>query len=93
MSFEKLLLLRQGSLLVNELIDIYGLDVVQAYMSHIQRNAEVAVRDMLKSVGKRLLEQSGNTVATAIDHLDDGSPIQFLLNIDVDKGEAVCDFS
>ncbi|XP_012343287.1 5-oxoprolinase isoform X1 [Apis florea] len=83
----------KGSLLVNELIDIYGLDVVQAYMGHIQRNAEVAVRDMLKSVGKRLLEQSGNTVATAIDHLDDGSPIQFLLNIDVDKGEAVCDFS
>ncbi|XP_050573300.1 5-oxoprolinase [Bombus affinis] len=83
----------KGSLLVNELIDIYGLDVVQAYMGHIQHNAEVAVRDMLKSVGKKLLEQTGNTVATAVDYLDDGSPIQLLLNIDADKGEAVCDFT
>lgn len=79
--------------MVNELIDIYGLDVVQAYMGHIQHNAEVAVRDMLKSVGKKLLEQTGNTVATSVDYLDDGSPIQLLLNIDVDKGEAVCDFT
>lgn len=80
-------------MLVNELIDIYGLDVVQAYMGHIQHNAEVAVRDMLKSVGRKLLEQTGNTVATAVDYLDDGSAIQFLLNIDIDKGEAVCDFT
>lgn len=79
--------------MVNELIDIYGLDVVQAYMGHIQHNAEVAVRDMLKSVGKKLLEQTGNTVATSVDYLDDGSSIQLLLNIDVDKGEAVCDFT
>lgn len=62
-------------------------------MGHIQHNAEVAVRDMLKSVGKKLLEQTGNTVATAVDYLDDGSPIQLLLNIDLDKGEAVCDFT
>ncbi|XP_076766282.1 5-oxoprolinase isoform X2 [Xylocopa sonorina] len=83
----------KGSLLVNELIDIYGLDVVQAYMGHIQHNAEVAVRDMLKSVGKWLLVQTGTTKASAIDYLDDGSPIKFLLNIDTDKGEAVCDFT
>ncbi|XP_017766336.1 PREDICTED: 5-oxoprolinase [Eufriesea mexicana] len=83
----------KGSLLVNELIDIYGLDVVQAYMGHIQHNAEVAVRDMLKSVGKKLLKETRNTVATAVDYLDDGSPIKFLLNIDIDRGEAVCDFT
>ncbi|XP_053618619.1 5-oxoprolinase isoform X2 [Plodia interpunctella] len=39
---------QRGIQLVGELIDQYGLDVVQAYMSHIQRNAELAVRDMLK---------------------------------------------
>lgn len=38
----------QGIQLVSELIDEYGLDVVQAYMTHIQNNAELAVRDMLK---------------------------------------------
>lgn len=41
-------LLLQGIQLVGELIDQYGLDVVQAYMTHIQKNAELAVRDMLK---------------------------------------------
>jgi 5-oxoprolinase (ATP-hydrolysing) len=35
---------RKGIFLVNELIDFYGLDVVQAYMAHIQRNAELAVK-------------------------------------------------
>ncbi len=43
-------LINQGIALVCELIDSYGLDVVQAYMGHIQSNAEVAVRSMLKEV-------------------------------------------
>ena len=38
----------QGIQLVSELINEYNLDVVQAYMGHIQKNAELAVRDMLK---------------------------------------------
>ena len=83
----------KGSLLVTELIDIYDLDVVQAYMGHIQHNAEVAVRDMLKSVGRKLLEKTGNTTAAAVDYMDDGSQIRFLLSIDIEKGEAVCDFT
>lgn len=33
---------------MGELIDQYSLEVVQAYMGHIQKNAELAVRDMLK---------------------------------------------
>ncbi|XP_023348748.1 5-oxoprolinase-like [Eurytemora carolleeae] len=43
----------KGIQLVSELIDQYGLDVVQAYMGHIQHNAEVAVREMLKIIGKK----------------------------------------
>ncbi|KAI8432873.1 hypothetical protein MSG28_013799 [Choristoneura fumiferana] len=39
---------QRGIQLVGELIGQYGLDVVQAYMGHIQKNAELAVRDMLK---------------------------------------------
>ena len=54
---------------MKELIDAYGLDVVQAYMAHIQvrrlcavisnvppfaqENAEVAVRDMLKEIAAK----------------------------------------
>ena len=51
----------QGIQLVNELIDHYSLDVVQAYMGHIQANAEVAVRDMLKLIGSEAqMRQSCN---------------------------------
>jgi len=46
----------KGIQLVAELIDSYGLDVVQAYMSHIQKNAELAVRDMLRQIGRDTLE-------------------------------------
>lgn len=79
--------------LILELIDAYGLDVVQAYMKHIQDNAEVAVRDMLKTVGNKLMEQSGSSSITAVDYLDDGSPIKLRLDIDVENGEAMFDFT
>ncbi|XP_033225027.1 5-oxoprolinase isoform X2 [Belonocnema kinseyi] len=83
----------KGSNLVIELIDIYELDVVQAYMGHIQHNAEVAVREMLKVVGKRIFQSTGSTSVNAVDYLDDGSPIKMSLEIDIQKGEAICDFS
>lgn len=41
---------QKGIHLVLELIDVYGLSVVQAYMNFIQQNAEVAVRNMLKEI-------------------------------------------
>lgn len=36
------------------LIEEFGLDGVQAYMHHIQENAELAVTTLLKDIGKRL---------------------------------------
>ncbi len=39
---------------MSELIDGYGLDVVQAYMGFIQKNAEVAVREMLIEMGGKV---------------------------------------
>jgi len=78
---------------VNELIDYYGVDVVQAYMGHIQANAEVAVRNMLREIGQRTLERTGKTVLTAEEHLDDGSPIKLAVTIDISSGTAVFDFS
>jgi hypothetical protein len=41
---------QKGITLVQELIGQYSLAVVQAYMQHIQHNAEMAVRDMLKDI-------------------------------------------
>ncbi|XP_070160047.1 5-oxoprolinase isoform X2 [Polyergus mexicanus] len=84
---------QKGSQLVNELIDMYSLKVVQAYMGHIQRNAEVAVREMLKSIGTRIkMRRQKETDIDAIDYLDDGSPIKLHVDLDLKKGEAVFDF-
>jgi 5-oxoprolinase (ATP-hydrolysing) len=75
-----------------ELINAYGLDVVQAYMCHIQTNAEVAVRDMLREIGTKVHQRSGVSELEAEDYLDDGSPIHLKISIDIQQGTAVCDF-
>lgn len=78
--------------MVSELIEYYGLKVVQAYMNYIQKNAEVAVRDLLRIVGTRTLERTGKNVLTAQDYMDDGSSIQLTVSIDVESGSAIFDF-
>lgn len=83
---------QQGIQLVNELIDYYSLDVVQAYMGHIQTSAELAVQDLLKEVGRRIQKQTGISRLHAIDYMDDGSPIELTVNINTDDGTAVFDF-
>jgi len=83
----------KGIQLVNELIDQYGLDVVQAYMGHIQANAEIAVCNMLKVIGNNALESTGQSSLFAEDFMDDGSPIRLKVEIDVECGKALFDFS
>lgn len=51
---------QRGILLVSELIDVYGLKVVQAYMDYIKENAEIAVRDMLKEIARTTKERYNN---------------------------------
>ncbi|XP_064410048.1 5-oxoprolinase isoform X1 [Latimeria chalumnae] len=84
---------QKGIQLVNELIDAYGLEVVQAYMAHIQSNAEVAVRDMLKEFAHRRRQQTGSLEVEAEDHMDDGSPIKLKVQINENEGSAVFDFT
>lgn len=48
---------QKGIQLVSELIDSYGLRIVQAYMNYIQQNAEVAVRDMLREIARKTRER------------------------------------
>merc|ERR1719495_2103226 len=69
----------KGIRLVSDLIEEYSLAVVQSYMTYIQENAEVAVRDMLKSYAKN---SSKTTVLSAEDFMDDGSKIQLEITID-----------
>ncbi|CAG2102314.1 unnamed protein product [Medioppia subpectinata] len=80
---------QKGISLVTELIDFYGLDVVQAYMSYIQTNAEFAVRDMLKKMAKSL--QTHRLLAT--DYMDSGTKIHLTIDINETTGDAVFDFT
>jgi len=84
---------QKGIQLVSELIDQYGLDVVQAYMGHIQENAEVAVREMLKVIGKRAFDKTGKSSLSAKDSMDNGSVINLKVDINLDSGEAIFDFA
>ena len=90
---------QRGIALIKELIEQYGLDTVQAYMTYVQINAEGAVREMLKSVAARVTSQSpkfgaGDSVTIEEeDYMDDGSVIHLKLTIDPHKGEANFDFS
>ncbi|KAI5386034.1 5-oxoprolinase 1 isoform X1 [Lathyrus oleraceus] len=85
---------QRGIYLVLELIEQYGLETVQAYMNYVQMNAEGAVREMLKSVGRRISSESNENSVTIEeeDYMDDGSVIHLKLSIDSNKGEAVFDF-
>ena len=59
------------SLLSTSVVDDYGLETVQEYMYHIRANAEMSVRSLLKDVAKR----AGTNILSAVDYLDDGSPV------------------
>ncbi|XP_032466557.1 5-oxoprolinase isoform X4 [Phocoena sinus] len=77
---------QKGIQLVGELIGQYGLDVVQAYMGHIQANAELAVRDMLRAFGTSRQARGLPLEVSAEDHMDDGSPIRLRVQINVSEG-------
>jgi 5-oxoprolinase (ATP-hydrolysing) len=78
----------KGINLISALIEEYGESVVNFYMLNIQKNAELSVRNLLKEVSKRFEGQD----LSAIDYMDDGSPIKLKVTIDSEKGEAVFDF-
>ena len=56
----------------HSVVQDYGLEIVQEYMYHIRHNAEKSVRNLLRDVAKR----AGSNILTAIDYLDDGSPVR-----------------
>ena len=80
---------KKGIALITTLIEDYGEEVVEFYMKNIQENAELSVRNLLKDVSKRFKGQD----LSAVDYMDDGSPIKLKISIDGEKGEAIFDFS
>ena len=82
----------KGIDLILEMVDHYGLDVVQAYMQHIQQAAEMAVRSSLQTLSRDRGLAEDDTLQ-AVDYLDDGSPIVLNITIDRRDGSAVFDFT
>ncbi|KAF5354237.1 hypothetical protein D9756_007234 [Leucocoprinus leucothites] len=78
----------KGIQLIHAIVDDYGLETVQEYMYHIRANAEMSVRNLLRDVAKR----AGSSILSAVDYLDDGSPISLRVEINESEGSAVLDF-
>ncbi|WP_020587056.1 hydantoinase B/oxoprolinase family protein [Desulfobacter curvatus] len=82
---------QKGIELVLEMVDHYGLDVVHAYMKHVQDAAEEAVRQRLIALSESKNMAERDTIR-AKDYLDDGSSIALALTIDRKDGSAIFDF-
>ncbi|KAB8271092.1 Hydantoinase B/oxoprolinase-domain-containing protein [Aspergillus minisclerotigenes] len=78
-----------GARLMRRLIEEYSFPVVQVYMGAIQDSAELAVRNLLKRLAH---ERSGEDIS-AVDYMDDGTPIQLKVTIDPTDGSAIFDFT
>ncbi|TGZ66496.1 hypothetical protein CRM22_005298 [Opisthorchis felineus] len=100
---------QKGVLLLMDLVEEYGLEVVQAYMKHIQDNAEYAVRHMLRGACLQATnyDQTGSyptdpidshltsspITLSAVDHMDDGTPISLKVSVNPVSGSAHFDFT
>ena len=80
---------QKGINLIRSLISDYTSPVVQFYMLHIQQNAALAVRDLLRSMHNL----HGKKDLFALDHMDDGSPIALHITISPEAGSATFDFT
>jgi len=68
---------------VGRMIDTFGLDVVQAYMRHVQDNAEASVRRLLGAL------KEGSYVYP----MDEGCEIRVAVRVDREAREATVDFT
>ncbi|GAA1971805.1 hydantoinase B/oxoprolinase family protein [Catenulispora subtropica] len=74
---------RKGVEEVGKMIDHFGLDVVQAYMRHVQDNAEEAVRRVIDAL------QDGHYRY----EMDSGARISVRITVDHERREATLDFT
>ena len=72
---------------LRKMVDQFGLDVVQAYMQHVQDNAEESVRRAITKLAARV--RDGRFTLP----LDNGAQIQVAVAIDGEKRTARIDFS
>lgn len=68
---------------VHRMIESFGIDVVQAYMAHVQSNADASVRQVIERLS------DGSCVYT----LDSGAQIHVKISVSKKKREATIDFT
>jgi 5-oxoprolinase (ATP-hydrolysing) len=80
-----------GSEALCDLATHYGFPVMRGYMKQIQCSAEKAIQTAVRKIStkKRLKKVD---VLSAVDYLDDGTPIQLRLTLDQIRGSAIFDF-
>jgi 5-oxoprolinase (ATP-hydrolysing) len=88
----------RGIQLLKGLIGSYTLEVVQAYMRHIQTTAELAARSVLQRIAREYGKpgdegDKGVVTLQAADFMDDGTPICLRISIQRESGEATFDFT
>ena len=74
---------KKGAAELNKMIEHFGLDVVEAYMGHVQDNAEESVRRVIDRLSDGEFSYE----------LDQGSVIKVRVSIDREKREATVDFT
>lgn len=79
----------RGIHLIQALVMEYSWPVVKFYMEAIQRNAEEAVRALLKGFSERF---RGHPLR-AVDYMDDGTPLALKVTINGEDGSAKFDFT
>ncbi|KAJ5223580.1 hypothetical protein N7468_008122 [Penicillium chermesinum] len=79
----------KGATLLEGLVAENSLEAVHFYMDAIKRNAEVAVRELLKSIGRK---NPGQALRFS-DFMDDGTEITLEIRIDPETGSADFDFT
>ena len=72
---------------LRKMVEHFGLDVVQAYMGHVQDNAEESVRRALVTLSSRLKDSSFTLP------LDNGAQIKVAIRVDGKNRSAEIDFS
>ena len=75
---------------LRRMVQQFGLDVVQAYMRHVQDNAEESVRRAITRLARRFGAQTRHTFTLP---LDNGAHIQVAVSIDAASRSAKVDFT
>ena len=80
----------KGVQALQHMVSHYGLSVVEAYMQHVQDNAEEAVRKAIAQLAKRFGASPSHHFSQP---LDNGACIQVRVSIDAQQRSAVVDFT